>query len=79
MVIFSLTISSIQQSQFLGRENSKIVLIGSISQSGLYLILLVILGQSYGLVGIALSFLAAVIIRTVFNHFVEKHFQNDPS
>ena len=77
--IIPLTISSIQHTQFLGRENSKIVLIGSIIQSGLYLILLVILGQSYGLVGIALSFLAAVIIRTVFNQFVVKYFQNNPS
>jgi len=77
--IIPLTISSIQQTQFLGRENSKIVLIGSVIQSGLYLILLVILGQSHGLVGIAYSFLAAVIIRTVFNQFVEKHFQKESS
>jgi len=77
--IIPLTISAIQHTQFLGRENSKIVLIGGVIQSGLYLILLVILGQSHGLVGIAYSFLAAVIIRTVFNQFVEKHFQNKSS
>jgi len=77
--IIPLTISSIQQTQFLGRENSKIVLIGGIIRAGLYLILLVILGQIYGLVGIAYSFLAAVIIRTVFNQFVEKHFQSESS
>lgn len=77
--LIPLTISSIQQTKFLGRENSQLVLFGSILESSLYLILIIVLGQIYGLVGIAYSFLAAVIIRTVFNQFVEKHFQNESS
>ena len=77
--IIPLTISSIQQTQFLGRENSKIVLIGGVIQSSLYLILLVILGQSHGLVGLAYSFLIAVIIRTIFNQFIEKQLQKETS
>jgi len=77
--LIPLTISSIQQTKFLGHENSQLVLFGSILESSLYLTLIIVLGQIYGLVGIAYSFLAAVIIRTVFNQFVEKHFQNESS
>lgn len=77
--LIPLTISSIQQTKFLGHENSQLVLIGSILESSLYLILIIVLGHIYGLVGIAYSFLAAVIIRTVFNKFAEKYFQNEAS
>jgi len=77
--LIPLTISSIQQTKFFAHENSRLVLFGSILESSLYLTLIIVLGQIYGLVGIAYSFLAAVIIRTVFNQFVEKHFQNESS
>jgi len=77
--LIPLTISSIQQTKFFGHENSQLVLFGSILESSLYLTLIIVLGQIYGLVGIAYSFLAAVILRTVFNQFIEKHFQNESS
>jgi len=68
--VIPLTISAIQNSQFLGRGNSQVVLIGSIIQSALYLILIVLLGTPYGLVGISIGLLVAAIVRTLFNLFV---------
>jgi len=65
--LIPISISMIQQSEFLGRENSRIVLVGSISQSVLYLTLVVLLGNVYGIFGIALGFLIAAIFRTIFN------------
>jgi len=67
IAIIPLSISMIQQSEFLGRENPKFVLLGSAFQSALYLIFVVVLGQSYGLLGIALGFLISAIFRTLFN------------
>jgi len=67
LAIIPLSISMIQQSEFLGRENPKFVLLGSALQSILYLILIVVLGQSYGLLGIASGFLISTIFRTLFN------------
>ena len=70
--VIPLTISAIQNSQFLGTGNSKVVLIGSIIQSALYLIFIVLLGTPYGLEGISIGLLVAAIVRTLFNLFVGK-------
>jgi len=70
--VIPLTISAIQISQFLGKENSKVVLIGNVIQSALYLILIVLLGGPYGLEGIALGLLFATVVRIIFNSLVEK-------
>jgi len=67
IAIIPLTISSIQTSEFLGKENSKIILIGSVLQTGLYFLLIIVLGQSFGISGMAIGFLTAAIARTVFN------------
>jgi len=67
IALIPLSISTIQMSEFLGRENAKFVLLGSAFQSGLYIILVVVLGQSYGLLGISIGFLISAIIRTLFN------------
>jgi len=67
IALIPLTISSIQTSEFLGKENSRLVLIGSILQSGLYFLLIIVLGQSFGISGMAIGFLTAVIVRTIFN------------
>jgi len=67
IAIIPLSISSIQTSEFLGKENSKLVLIGSIIQSGLYFLLIIVLGQSFGISGMAIGFLTAAIVKTVFN------------
>ena len=70
--IIPLSISMIQQSEIFGRENSKFILIGSAFQTGLYLSLAVVLGLSYGLLGIAVGFLISAILRTIFNLFERK-------
>lgn len=69
--LIPLTISAIQISEFMGKENSRVVLIGGILQSGLYLILIVLLGNPFGLVGISIGLLVSTIIRTIYN-FVTK-------
>ena len=70
--VIPLTISAIQNSQFLGTGNNQVVLIGSIIQSALYLIFIVLLGTPYGLEGISIGLLVAAIVRTLFNQFVGK-------
>jgi len=69
VAIIPLSISGIQQSEFLGKENSKFVLMGSVFQSVLYLTLIVLLGSNYGLLGVAVGFLISAIARTIFNLF----------
>jgi len=59
VAIIPLSIVAIQRAQFMGKENSRIVLIGSVIQTGFYLILVIILGQVFGLVGLAYGFLSA--------------------
>jgi len=65
--IIPLTITNIQESELFGKENSRVVFLGSILQAGLYLVLIIFLGQIYGLVGFAIGFVLAVIIRGIFN------------
>jgi len=72
IAIIPMTISTIQQTQFLGKENSRIVLIGSVLQSGIYLMVIIFLGESLGLIGIATGFLIAVLTRVFFNQFAAK-------
>jgi len=69
VAIIPLSISGIQQSEFLGKENSKFVLMGSVFQSVLYFVLIVLLGSNYGLLGIAVGFLISASARTIFNLF----------
>lgn len=68
--IIPLSISTVQQSQYLGKEKSSIVLIGSILQTGLYFLLIIWLGQAFGLMGIAIGFLASATLRAIFNLIV---------
>jgi len=70
--VIPLTISAIQNSQFLGTGNSRVMLIGSIIQSILYLILILLLGTPYGLEGIAIGLLIAAVVRTIFNSLAVK-------
>lgn len=70
--IIPTAISQIQISQFLGKENSRIVLIGGILQASLYLFLIILLGSSLGLIGIAMGLLISVIIRAIFNLIIGK-------
>ena len=74
--IIPLVISGIQTSQFLGNEKGLVVLIGNISESGLYLILIIILGQFYGIVGFAIGFLVATTMRAIFNLMMSKRMRS---
>jgi len=77
VAIIPLSIAAIQRAQFMGKENSRIVLIGNVIQTGFYLVLVIILGQVFGLVGLAYGFLSAAIFLSVFNYFVNIHMQNN--
>jgi len=71
LAIIPFSLSTIQATQFLGKENSRIVLIGSIIQSGSYFVFIIVLGQYMGINGIAIGFLISAIIRTVFHQIVK--------
>ena len=71
--VIPLSISSIQQAEFLGMENANIVLWGSISHAVLYLVLIILLGQSFGLVGVSIGLLVTTISRTIFNLILGNH------
>lgn len=66
--IIPATISSIQQSEFAGRENSKVILIGQIIKSGLYFILILLLGTNFGIIGLAYGILVSTIVQVIYNH-----------
>lgn len=70
--IIPLTIISIQESEFFGKENSRVVLFGSVLQSGLYLLTIILFGQAFGLIGLSIGFVLAVILRVVFNLLIGK-------
>jgi len=73
IALIPLTILSIQESEFLGKENSQIILFGGLIQTGLYFLMLIILGQTLGLMGLALGFLVSVSIRTVYTQIMRKY------
>lgn len=75
IAIIPITISQIQMTEFLGKENTRIVLIGSVFQAGLYLLLLIPLGQNFALTGIAVGLVFAAISRTIFNLIMGMHLQ----
>lgn len=67
VALIPLTISRIQESEFMGKENARVVLIGSVIESSLYLALIFVLGNTNGIVGIAIGLLTASIARVGFN------------
>jgi len=73
IAVIPLTISTIQQSEFLGKEKSKFVLIGSIIQTGLYFSLIIILGQTFGLIGFAMGLLISAVFRTIINLILKQY------
>jgi len=74
LALVPLSISGIQQAEFFGQEKSRPVLLGGILEASLYITSIVVLGQLYGLIGMATSFLIAVWIRVSFNFFFSKKF-----
>ena len=67
LALIPLSITVIQTSELLGREKSRIVVIGAFLQIGIYFASIILLGQSFGLVGLAIGFLVSTIARTIFN------------
>ena len=70
--IIPFTISTIQESEFFGKENSRVVLYGNSIQTGFYIVSIILLGQLFGLVGFAIGFVFAVILRVIFNVLIRK-------
>ena len=67
--IFPTVLSIIMESSLLGREKSKNVLIANISQVSTFILLIFVLGNEYGLIGLATAFLISEIVRTIVNTF----------
>ena len=64
--IIPLTISQIQLTAYLGKGKSRIVLIANIFQVSLYFLLIILLGESLGLMGIAIAFLISASLKPIF-------------
>jgi len=70
--IIPAVISSIQQSEFAGKENSKVILIGQIIKSGIYIGLIIVLGINFGIIGLASGILISYVAQVMYNLFVKK-------
>jgi len=70
--IIPLTISSIQGAEFIGKENSRVVLIASVLQAGIYFGSIILLSQEFGIVGLPIGFVLAISIRVIFNFLIKK-------
>lgn len=60
-------ISIITESSFLGKEKSSFVLIGGGIQTGIYFLLVAVLGSAFGLVGLAYAYLLGIVARAIVN------------
>ncbi len=70
--IIPLTIASIQGAEFIGKENSRVVLIASVLQAGIYFGSIILLSQEFGIVGLPIGFVLAISIRVIFNFLIKK-------
>ena len=73
VALIPISVSSILRAEFFGKENSRIVLIGGVLETGIYFLLIILLGQSFGLIGIAIGFTASTFLRTIFDLFASFH------
>ncbi len=64
--VIPLTISQIQIIQYLGKGNSRIVLMANIFHVTLYFLLIIGLGESFGLLGLAFAFLIPSSLKPIF-------------
>ncbi len=71
LAIIPFTINTIQKSEFFGKENSRAVLIGSALQATFYLSSIILMGERFGLNGLAIGFVLALVARTIFNIFMK--------
>ena len=60
-------ISIIFEARFIGKEKSKVVLIATSTQTGIYFLLLILLGFEYGIIGFSIAFLISIIIRCIID------------
>ena len=76
VVIAPSTLALILESQFLGSEKSKVVLIGAIISLVILICGMIILGLNFGIIGLAWSFIIATSAKTVFllfAHYKDKN------
>jgi|APSaa5957512535_1039671.scaffolds.fasta_scaffold02595_2 O-antigen/teichoic acid export membrane protein len=66
------TIAMVYQTKFLGREKSRLVLISSVLWTGVQIVGIVVLGNIYGVNGIALSLLLAATASAIYCIFADK-------
>ena len=66
IVIGPSTIALILESQFLGSEKSRVVLIGAIISLVILICGMIILGLNFGIIGLAWSLIIATSAKTVF-------------
>ena len=64
--IIPLTISAIYESSFLGKQKSRFAITAIALQTSFYFSLLIVLGNEYGIIGIAIAFLISTIVRAIF-------------
>ena len=74
--IIPAAISNIIESKFLGNEKSKLILYSNASQTGVYFVLLALLGTSFGLIGFSISFVIALTVRMILNIIFSKRMKN---
>ena len=60
------TISQIQLTEYLGKGNSRIVLMANIFHVTIYFLLIIGLGESFGLLGLAFAFLIPSSLKPIF-------------
>jgi len=64
--VIPLTISQIQIIEYLGKGNSRMVLMANIFHVTLYFLLIIGLGESFGLLGLAFAFLIPSSLKPIF-------------
>ena len=75
LAIIPMTFISILNSKFLGRENSKQVLWGFSIRFGIFLVLLVVLGSNFGLIGLSLAIVISYSIQAIILFLMFRGFQ----
>jgi len=66
------TITMVYQTKFLGREKSRLVLISSVLWTGVQIVGIVVLGNIYGVNGIAIALVLAATVSAIYCIFADK-------
>lgn len=73
--IIPMTVSAILEAMFIGKAKTKVAIISTAIQVGLYFSLILILGNMYGIIGLAISFVISAGIRAMFLVLAAKSFR----